>query len=226
MFIYALTDPRDGKIKYVGKTVCALGKRLREHVSRSPKVSYRAGRWIQSLVKQGLTPRIELLMETSSLAELNRLEVEYIAFGRALGLDLTNATDGGEGCHGYRHDADARARISEAKRGKLSPRLGTKHSDETKAKIAAAKLGKPSGTRGQKRSRIAVLRNSIAQGGKPFSDQFGRVYQTQNDAARAIGAPQANVRLVLLGKRLQVKGYRFKYLDGSTPEWVSKKVTK
>lgn len=54
---------------------------------------------------------------------------------------------------------------------------------------------------------------SRAKGGRPFRDQFGRVYQTHNEAAKALDTSQACVWRVLAGRRPSTKGFVFSYLE-------------
>src|SRR5262249_51970531 len=50
----------------------------------------------------------------ANVTSLNDAERWWIAFGRASGWPLTNATDGGEGMSGYIHKETSRARMSVA----------------------------------------------------------------------------------------------------------------
>lgn len=60
-FIYALIDPRNGAVCYVGQTVCQLKKRLVEHYA-APRTS-QMRTWIEELAALGLKPEIKLLEE-------------------------------------------------------------------------------------------------------------------------------------------------------------------
>ncbi len=42
--VYTLKDTKDNKIRYVGKTSCALRKRIREHVQDSRRFNTKASR--------------------------------------------------------------------------------------------------------------------------------------------------------------------------------------
>lgn len=107
-------------------------------------------------------------------------EVELIDKYRRLGFLLTNATIGGEGVVGLKHSADAKRRMSEAKKGKTSPRKGVKLSPEACAKISAVQKGVPKPkrspehqekinavNRGSKRNEESRLKMSLAKKGKP-----------------------------------------------------------
>ena len=63
-------------------------------------------------------------------------EIYHIAQFKAIGCDLTNMTDGGEGFLGHRHTSEHRAKIAASLRGQ-------KRSPETRARMSAAMKGKP-----------------------------------------------------------------------------------
>ena len=55
--VYALIDPRDNKIRYIGKTEKPILARLAHHLATPTNPAMRV--WINALSLQGLTPRIE-----------------------------------------------------------------------------------------------------------------------------------------------------------------------
>lgn len=107
--IYALIDPRDGTVRYVGKSV-DVEQRVKAHLCESG--STKKIRWIQSLKRASLTPEIIILAE--GFGSWEHVEVEWIAHFRRLGHDLTNATEGGEGLHNP--SQETRAKIAAAQR--------------------------------------------------------------------------------------------------------------
>ena len=73
-YIYGLADPRDNRIRYVGKTKTFLSYRLYQHIRESKtSKSYRA-RWIRGLLSEGYEPRIVLIC---SVAEDKASQMEY-----------------------------------------------------------------------------------------------------------------------------------------------------
>ncbi|MGW6424690.1 GIY-YIG nuclease family protein [Nocardia sp. NPDC055053] len=108
-FIYALMDPRDGCIRYIGKSV-NVEQRVKAHLRETG--STKKIRWIQSLKRASLTPEIILLAE--GFGDWESAEIEWIAYFRNLGHDLTNATRGGEGLHDP--SPETRAKIGAAQR--------------------------------------------------------------------------------------------------------------
>lgn len=58
--IYGLVDPRDGEIRYVGRTKQKLYMRRQQHICEARKERIRNSRaeWIRSILKEGLRPLI------------------------------------------------------------------------------------------------------------------------------------------------------------------------
>jgi hypothetical protein len=73
--IYALIDPRDSKIRYIGKTTQPVLTRLAGHLAQPTNPAMRA--WIASLSLQGFIPRAEVVA-TASEATLDAEEQRQI----------------------------------------------------------------------------------------------------------------------------------------------------
>lgn len=95
-YIYGLRDPRDWRIRYIGRTAVKFYTRLIGHLhARHHTKHTRRERWIQYLLKLGLKPKIEFL----ECVPGNGFEAEqkWIAKFREMGHDLVNGDDGGAG---------------------------------------------------------------------------------------------------------------------------------
>lgn len=91
--IYALTDPRDNTVRYVGKSNDPA-RRLSEHVASSMP-------WIAELRNLGLAPSMRIV-DRASLEEWERAEQYWIAFYSRHGR-LLNTEVGGRGyIHAHR----------------------------------------------------------------------------------------------------------------------------
>lgn len=95
--IYVLSDPRDGKIRYVGKTTQTLDARLVGHVTGPTNPAMRI--WINRLAKVGVTPKITGIA-TMPVSELDAEEQRQIAKHVKAGHMLLNAP------HYKRHMSD------------------------------------------------------------------------------------------------------------------------
>jgi hypothetical protein len=133
-FIYALIDPRDGRIRYVGKANNPQ-VRLRNHVkeSRNGHSDHKA-RWVRLLLREGLYPKLSIL-EECSVSVWKERECYWIARLRSEGCNLVNAKDGGD---------------------------GLELTEEARAKMSAAKKGKPARNKGQATPLSARIKQSIS----------------------------------------------------------------
>ncbi len=100
--IYTLSHPITNIVRYIGKTNGTLPDRLSKHIYISKKANNKRCNWIQSLIKQGIKPKIEVLDTCTSTEESSKLEIYWISQFRSWGFDLVNGTDGGEGSYGYK----------------------------------------------------------------------------------------------------------------------------
>lgn len=97
IFIYTLTDPRNDKIRYVGKTNDLKG-RYRAHCSSDyRKANLHRRNWVNSMKKDGVKPIMELL-EVCDEFNWKECEVFWISQLKSWGFDLLNYTVGGDGC--------------------------------------------------------------------------------------------------------------------------------
>ena len=117
--VYALLDPRPekcGRIRYAGKTVQGLGRRLRTHIRDGIRLGRSAvHKWIRTLADLGLVPQI-VPLETCPDEELYEAEGRHIAVLRTTHDDLLNLCDRGPGGWGCKATPERRARIAQAAR--------------------------------------------------------------------------------------------------------------
>jgi len=179
--IYGLVDPRTRLIRYVGLSSSWLTRPRNHKARRGLQGRTHKENWIAELLRSGLDYEIVVLDTVAAKDALPAAERFWIAYGRACGWPLTNATDGGEGPLGVTRSLETRAKMSRAAAGrdmtrlstlsvaatrgkKLSPAhvaklRGKKRSPETKARIAAARRGwTPSEVTRQRMSEAAKRR--------------------------------------------------------------------
>lgn len=92
-FIYALVDPRDNQIRYIGKTDNPE-RRLAMHM-RDKDICHRTN-WLKGLIAVGSKPAMTIIEEVAEGQSWEDRERHWIAHYRSLGCKLTNMTDGGE----------------------------------------------------------------------------------------------------------------------------------
>jgi hypothetical protein len=171
VFIYGLIDPRNGHLRYVGRTKQGFALRLSAHIRRAREASDRhVHSWIRGVLLAGMKPEI-IPLEQSDADGWVEAEQFWIEYARSLGADLTNIAAGGLGALGFHHTMEQRQKwrrerrgenhcwfgkirspeVHEAlKAGKLKfqqehghPMLGKRHSAETRAKMSSARTGLP-----------------------------------------------------------------------------------
>ena len=93
VFIYTLSHPITGEIRYIGKTNGTLTDRLAKHLVTKER-NHRSS-WIKNLLNQNLKPVIEVLEEVTH-EEWAGAERFWIAQFKAWGYRLINGTEGGD----------------------------------------------------------------------------------------------------------------------------------
>jgi hypothetical protein len=99
-YIYALLDPRDNEVRYIGKTINPT-KRLSEHLADSKREYNYRSMWIKSLLKENLKPLIKFL-KVCPLSDFVKYETEYIKLYK--NDKLTNSDETGQGSVGRRQE--------------------------------------------------------------------------------------------------------------------------
>lgn len=94
--IYALIDPRDGSIRYIGKARNSKA-RFASHLRDAHTLNRPVHKWIRGLFDLKLLPRLSLIERCDESAWEDR-ERFHIARARALG-DLLNVANGGAQPH-------------------------------------------------------------------------------------------------------------------------------
>lgn len=90
--VYALVDPRDGRVMYVGRSV-DIPKRFKQHVNCRWDRNRKKAAWIAELKKLGLSPDLEIIAKCNPM-EAGEIEVRMIAIYRRMGQCELNL-DGG-----------------------------------------------------------------------------------------------------------------------------------
>ena len=194
--IYALCEPTTAEIRYIGKTT-HVWHRLQSHLNdKSPR---RSARWIRSL--SGTLP-VVLILEDTTEDSWKNAERKWIAHFRAIGCDLCNHTDGGDGIKNA--DEEARKRLSATRKALFqnpifkSRMMAVLQSPERCAKISQTKMGKklsldhiaklPQNQKGYKHSQQFCEKQHIAGLGRKHSAETkARMSKTKKGHAYNIG---------------------------------------
>jgi len=94
--IYILIDPRDNKVRYVGKAN-NVSQRYQAHLNKARKHQIHKASWIKQLKELNLRPILEVV-DIVPIDKWIFWETYWIAQFKAWGFDLINYTSGGDGC--------------------------------------------------------------------------------------------------------------------------------
>ncbi len=150
-YIYALHDPSDWSIRYVGKANDPV-RRLNEHVGRNRLVMRSIKGFIKELRVSALIPGISVLQRCPK-SEWRFWERFWIATIRASGAELFNISDGGNGppiigtMAGRSPSVETRAKLSASLKGRIVSEetrklLKKPKSLQTRKKMSAWQLGR------------------------------------------------------------------------------------
>lgn len=95
--VYGLIDPRSGELRYIGKSENGLVRAKSHRYNMGKDRNIPKAEWILSLAKEGLNYDIWVMHEQEKPAGLNEAEREAIELYRALGCNLLNRSEGGDG---------------------------------------------------------------------------------------------------------------------------------
>ena len=218
-YIYALVDPRDDAIRYVGKSY-RPERRLREHIkeARDGNKTHRCN-WLRELGREGVKPEM-VLIEACTIDTWADREGFWIGeIGKF--ANLTNMCAGGEGTSF--HSEETKQRCREVNTGKVmsaetrqmlrQANLGRKHSPEQTAKQAASKRGGKHSEAGRERSALAQQKRHHGEVRPVRHVGSGVIFLSAWHAGKALGVrPGAITASLRRGGRCF--GMRFEY---STP---------
>jgi hypothetical protein len=113
-FIYGLCDPRNGELRYVGKTRNPR-RRLSRHTTEL-KNDYRSN-WIRSLLSDGFKPEMFIIEDVSD-DKWDEAERFWISYFKYIGANLTNLSGGGRGVYGLSPSTETKLKLHEANKGR------------------------------------------------------------------------------------------------------------
>ncbi len=230
-FIYAITDPRNRKIRYIGRSSIGLAEPQRYIADASKTVEYGdryVHRALRKMINDGIEPKIEILGTLDDVPlekmhdALNDAEIMAIAYYREQGYPLTNMTDGGDGITAPMLDA-IREKISQTRKAGnyVSWTKLNGQTSETRAKISAKCKGR---VQSQKEidNRTASMKeyfsdisarekHSRAHGGKAVNDICcQKTFISSSEASRLLGIPRTTLLRGIKEKR-KVAGHIFEF---------------
>lgn len=131
--IYVLKHPDTLEVRYVGKTVRSLSRRLGNHIANAKgnKHNKHLSNWVINILNNNKRPIIELLEECDYSVWQEREQYWISQFP-----NLINLTKGGDGCLGFIQDESTKEKLRVAMTGR-------KHTEEFKQNMSLRLKGKP-----------------------------------------------------------------------------------
>jgi hypothetical protein len=207
VLIYGLVDPRNGNLRYIGRTKRRLMVRLNGHIQSAKKASDRhVHSWIRGVLMAEMKPLVVLLEETDARS-WEEAEQFWIAYFRSLGADLTNIAVGGGGSLGFQHSPARRSYWSENRRGANHPGYGKKRTAEQvefmNQRRREARAGKPGNRAGVpvsvetrlKMSAAASVRVRAKESYEPVALHMRDLWRDPEWSAKLRGSNQKNAKL-------------------------------
>lgn len=201
IYIYTLTDPRDGILKYVGKAK-NLRKRFTLHKCDSRGKS-KVINWNRKLKSLGLEPIMEVVDECLE-SDWELMEQYWIAQMKAWGFPLKNMTSGGV--------------VVNTKQLNYLPK-GRVYSQESRLKMRNSQLGKkqPLEQRIKKGNSVKKTARSKESGRKviQIDETSGRllnVFNTIIEAAEVTGHYRGSIDKVVSNRRVSNRGSIWKWI--------------
>ena len=193
-YIYTLSD-KSG-IRYIGKSNNPF-YRFKIHLKECKRKKTRKEKWINSLLKRGELPIVEILEE---IEEVNWqfFEIYWISQFKAWGFSILNGTDGGEGSNGFK---------------------GRKHSEKSKNKVRKT-INKFFLDKAEKKKEISTKlklfykKNPEYNSKKIFQYDLDETFikeTTINQAHKELKIPKSNIVECAKGRRNTAGKYIWKY---------------
>lgn len=131
--IYVLKHPDTLEVRYVGKTVRSLSRRIGNHIANAKgnKHNKHLSNWILSILKENKRPIIELIEECE-----NSVWEDREKFWISQYTNLINLTEGGDGCRGFIHNRITIEKLRLVNKGR-------RHTEDFKSNMSKRLKGKP-----------------------------------------------------------------------------------
>lgn len=195
VFIYALVDPRNEQVRYIGKSKDPID-RYRNHYNSARDKNTHKRNWINNLRKDGLRPELLVIDEVES-DNWVFWECFYISLYKSYGFNLVNYTSGGDG--------STFGNNGSFKIGNVPHNKGVPRSEETKIKLRNALIGKSN-----KHSYKPIIQYDLQYN---QIKKFKCIKDAIDESSGFFSA--GKISNCLKGKRPHHRNFIWKYDDGS-----------
>lgn len=210
-YIYYIKNLIDNKY-YIGQTMNELSERWRQHKQKNSNCRYLK----HAFNKYGFENFEFKLICICFDEDLNKFEIDYIKHYKSLVPNGYNLKEGGLG--GGKHNQETKDKISKTLKGRkmvytngVNPHIGKILSNQTKKKLSIALTG-----RKHSKETLTKLKNISELKMKKvlqydLNDNIINIYKSGKDAANKNNTTKAGVSMACNGKRIQLKGFKYKY---------------
>lgn len=165
--------------------------------------------------------KIEIILDNLTKSQASEKEKEFIKlYGRKdLGTGiLCNMTDGGDGTWNCVMTEDTKEKIRQSKLGDKNPMFGKSPSEETRLKRSKSLTGQKRSEETKHKQSLNTIKSGQAKSVNVYKYDNGEyvgTYYAICEACRVLGFHHLNGKAVMVanGKRIQTKGYVFKYVN-------------
>ena len=212
--IYTLNDPETLEIKYIGKTIQKLNKRLSGHITKAKyNRSTYCSCWIYSLLLQNKKPIIKLI---EIVEDENWIEREQYWISLYKDKICNHSIGGDSGSLGYKQTKEHKDKISKSLKDRKRSNQecisisngskGKKLSEITKEKLRKANLGKKQSINTRlKKSKFRVLQIDAN------TNEIINEFLTLGEAGERTGFLKGNISSAINGRLKTYKGYKWCY---------------
>ncbi len=214
-FVYALTDPRDDQVRYVGWTG-NLKLRLYQHIYYSATEKTYKAHWISQLTGLGLTPGY-IVLESGTGEGYKEAEIKWINHYKDSGCRLTNLTNGGDGTNGYVQTEEAKEHLRRLNTGKKQSKetiekrvqklTGQKRTPEMRERMSALQKGRTLSeeSRQKLKNRPKGIRNTEEQKQKISASLKGRIKSEETRRRLSVALTGRKMSVEAVEKMRQTK---------------------
>ncbi len=210
-YIYKIKNLVNNKY-YIGQTVHKLEERWQQHKKKNSNCRYLK----HAFNKYGFDNfKFELVCECID-EDLDKFEIKYMEEYNSLVPNGYNLREGG---NSGRHHQSTKDKISKTLLDKnykypvgTHPWIGRKHNEESKEKISKSLIGKKASDETIEKMKL-IGRKKVIQ--YDLNDNIINIYESCTEAAEKNNTSKAGVSMVCNNKRIQLKGFKYKYEDSN-----------
>lgn len=208
VYIYALIDPRNNHIKYVGQTMYIKRRFWTHKNDKNNTIKSHRINWIKSL--KDLEPEL-LILDQCLETDWEFWEKYWISQCKTWGFKLTNLTEGGQGTIRKQSKEEKIKRGLVAKGKKRSEktrklmsesRMGMKFTEQHKLNLSLSHKGKAPKTKKRYCRKIKQMKDG----------EIIKIWDSIKEAAIFYKVNNSSIGHCCAGRKKSVKGYNWEYL--------------